>query len=221
MYHQHATLILTGISCRRERDWNVMDTHRVRPLFSLVLVITDVQDLVFYCDLVSQVSAFLQLEMPACDQWFQCLCNLCCEVNSDGLPASPHGKRILQKYQSIHLSESHSSASGASLDDRWATVLTLARQAVSESAGGDVDAITTALFASTISDNGPDIASQPSKLWCSRNQVQQDSPHALTGIGPEVDQLTNSIHMASSKLSPPFCWLSLLLILSVSIHDRP
>ena len=50
-----------------------MDTHHVCPLFSLVLVITDVQDLVFFCDLVSQVSAFLQLEMPAHDQWFQCL----------------------------------------------------------------------------------------------------------------------------------------------------
>ena len=48
MYHQRATLILTGISCRQERDWNVMDTHHVHPLFSLVLVITDVQDLVFF-----------------------------------------------------------------------------------------------------------------------------------------------------------------------------
>ena len=142
------------------------------PYFLLFLSLLICKTLFFFCDLVSQVSAFLQLEMPACDQWFQCLCDLCCEVNSDGLPANPHGKRILQKYWSIHLSESRSSASGANLDDRRATVLTLTCQVVSESAGGDVDAITTALFASTIFDNSPDIASQPSKLWCSCNQFQ-------------------------------------------------
>ena len=90
------------------------------------------------------------------------------------------------------------------IDRLQTTVLTLARQVVSESAGGNVDAITATLFTSTIFDNSPDIASQPSKLWCSSDQFQQDSPLALTRIGPEVDQLANSIHMASSKLSPPF-----------------
>ena len=161
---------------------------------------------ILFLYLISEVYT-CNIQMPARDQWFQCVCPSCCKVGLDGLPTNPHGKRILRKYQADHLAETRNS-SRANSDVCRAAVLGLARQTFSASTSVDADSITAALFSNTLSDNNPDIASQPSKLWCSQDQFPHISPPLSTRIDePDVEGLADSIGRiaVSNKLRPYFC----------------
>ena len=137
--------------------------------------------------------------MPSRDKRYRCYCMVCCEVDHTGTAQNPSGKLQLERHKAIHLRDT-SSLNPPSPDTRRAAVANLALSALSQwgDAELNIDGLSTALFAASFCDNGPDIDSQPSKLWASREEFQTDAPSTNVG-DPDVADVVSAVGRISLK----------------------
>jgi hypothetical protein len=145
--------------------------------------------------------------MPARDQHYQCCCSVCCEVDTNGVAHNPAGKPQLGRYKVIHLRRIARTVQQPPTDVRRAAVVDLVRLALPSNdppaapsparlpLQPDIESLSAALFAATLSDNGPDLNSQPSKLWASRQEYQAEREMFDTHDFPlpDVDVLASAV----------------------------
>ncbi|KAI6133433.1 hypothetical protein EDD16DRAFT_1514567 [Pisolithus croceorrhizus] len=75
-----------------------------------------------------------------------------------------------------------------------AVVESLASSAVSQQGNSDIDSLSAALFASSLCDDGPDLDSQPHKLWASREEFQRVASTDIGDIGvPNISDLVDAV----------------------------
>ena len=149
--------------------------------------------------------------MPTRDKRYRCYCTGCCEVDQTGIAKSPSGKLQLERHKAIHLRET-SSLDPTSSDTRRAAVAQLALSAVSQQGdmGLSADALSATLFAASLCDNGPDIDSQPSKLWASREEFQTNAP--ITKVGdPDITDVVGAVGRISLENMFVVFYCSILL----------
>lgn len=139
--------------------------------------------------------------MPSHDKFYRCYCAECCEADRNGRAGNPAGKLQLERHKAIHLRET--SLDPAISDVRRASVANLALRAISQqddSGNSGIDSLSAALFASSLCDNGPDLDSQPSKLWASREEFQEAASTNTGDIGiPDIGDLVDAVGRISTE----------------------
>ena len=113
--------------------------------------------------------------MPTRDKHYQCYCTGCCEVDQTGTAKNPLGKLQLERHKAIHLRDT--SSLDPTPDVCRAAVANLALSAISQQGDteSNIDSLSAGLFAASLCDNGPDLVSQPSKLWALCEEFQKDA----------------------------------------------
>jgi hypothetical protein len=102
-------------------------------------------------------------------------------------------------HRAIHLAEIR--RLGQVPHERMSAVLDLAHESVEESSSpqGAMDALNAAMFVRSVHDDGPDIDTQPSKLWTSRQEFQSDilSTTVEDVHTPDIGQLVDAVQRIS------------------------
>ena len=139
--------------------------------------------------------------MPSRDKFYRCYCAECCEADRNGRAGNPAGKLQLERHKAIHLRET--SLDPAISDVHRASVANLALRAISQqddSGNSGIDSLSAALFASSLCDNGPDLDSQPSKLWASHEEFQEAASTNTGDIGiPNIGDLVDAVGRISTE----------------------
>jgi len=114
-------------------------------------------------------------------------------MDQTGTAKNPLGKLQLERHKAIHLRDT-SSLDPATPDARRAAVANLALSAVSQQGDteSNFDSLSAALFAASLCDNGPDLDSQPSKLWASREEFQKDASSINVGE-PDIANVIGAV----------------------------
>ncbi|KAI6097736.1 hypothetical protein EV401DRAFT_1895430 [Pisolithus croceorrhizus] len=130
--------------------------------------------------------------MPPRDKLYRCYCPACCEVDQSGTAGNSTGKLQLVRHKAIHLRETTSLDPSSHVPQ--AVVESLASSAVSQQGNSDIDSLSAALFASSLCDDGPDLDSQPHKLWASREEFQRVASTDIGDIGvPNISDLVDAV----------------------------
>jgi hypothetical protein len=172
--------------------------------------------------------------MPARDQHFRCFCSVCCEVGDDGVANNPAGKPQLERFKHIHLRKLAHPYHEPVSDLHRAAVSDIAGQVISSADPSsvpsperptpqpDIEALSAALLAATLSDKGPDLDSQPSKLWASRQEYQtQRAAHGNNDFPlPDVGDLVSAIGRISLANMYVPCQIFLMSILIFGLRQR-
>ena len=137
--------------------------------------------------------------MPTRDKHYQCYCTGCCEVDQTGMAKNPPGKLQLERHKAIHLRDT-SSLDLATPDAHRAAVANLALGIISQRGGteSNIDSLSAALFAASLCDNGPDLDSQPSKLWALREEFQKDATNTNVGV-LDITDVVGAVGRISSE----------------------
>ncbi|KIM55557.1 hypothetical protein SCLCIDRAFT_98339, partial [Scleroderma citrinum Foug A] len=140
--------------------------------------------------------------MPTRDKHYRCYCTGCCEVDQTGMAKNPPGKLQLERHKAIHLRDT-SSLDPATPDACRAAVANLALGIISQQGGTElnIDSLSAALFAASLCDNGPDLDSQPSKLWASREEFQKDATNTNVGVLDITDVIGAVGQISSENMS--------------------
>ena len=130
--------------------------------------------------------------MPTHDKHYQCYCMGCCEVDQTGTAKNPLRKLQLERHKAIHLRDT--SSLDPTPDVCHATVANLALSAVSQQGDmeSNIDSLSTVLFAALLCNNGPDLVSQPSKLWASHEEFQKDASSTKVG-DPDISDVVAAV----------------------------
>ena len=130
--------------------------------------------------------------MPTRDKHYRCYCTGCCEVDQTGTAKNPLGKLQLERHKAIHLHDT--SSLDPTPDVRCAAVANLALSAVSQQGDteSNIDSLSAALFVDSLCDNGPDLVSQPSKLWALREEFQKDASSTKVG-DPDISDVVAAV----------------------------
>jgi len=142
--------------------------------------------------------------MPAKNTTFRCLCSRCCEVDEEGVAHNQSGKLIPMANKAAHLQRVQSRISTSS-EQRQQAVETLVREEMEQLTSRDaVDAIGARVFTLTLTDEGPDLSSQTSKLWTSREDFQHNvNSHAPTDVvTPSLNDLAESFTRLAINSNP-------------------
>ena len=112
---------------------------------------------------------------------------------------NPPGKLQLERHKAIHLRDM-SSLDPATPDACRAAVANLALGIISQQGGTElnIDSLSAALFAASLCDNGPDLDSQPSKLWASREEFQKDATNTNVGV-LDITDVVGAVGWISSE----------------------
>ena len=142
--------------------------------------------------------------MPARSATFRCLCSRCCEVDEEGVAHNPSGKLISVAHKVAHLQRVQSRL-GISSEQRQQAVETLAREEMERNISREAaDSLGARVFALTLTDEGPDLSSQASKLWTSREDFQQNvnAPPPTDVIAPSLNDLAESFTRLAINSTP-------------------
>lgn len=139
--------------------------------------------------------------MPARDKFYRCHCGVCCEEDESGNPKNPMGKLQLEIHRALHEDTSTSLENSF----RRAAVASLSLQTIQQghamtvSCKMSVDDLANALFSATLCDDGPDLDTQPNKLWAPQAEVQNCIAGETPAAGEilDVEELVDAIGQIS------------------------
>ena len=117
---------------------------------------------------------------------------------------NPSGKLISVAHKVAHLQRVQSRL-GISSEQRQQAVETLAREEMERNISREAaDSLGARVFALTLTDEGPDLSSQASKLWTSREDFQQNVnvPPPTDVIAPSLNDLAESFTRLAINSTP-------------------
>ena len=146
------------------------------------------------------IHAHLKLPgMPARSATLCCLCSRCYEVDKEGVVHNPSRKLISVAHKVAHLQRVQSRLSISSEQHQQA-VETLAWEEMEWNISREAaDSLGGRVCTLTLTDEGPDLSSQASKLWTSCEDFQQNvnAPPPIDVIAPLLNDLAESFtHLA-------------------------
>lgn len=144
--------------------------------------------------------------MPARNTTFRCLCSHCCEVDEEGVAHNKSGRLIPMANKAAHLQCVQLRLSASSEQCQQA-VETLVRKEMEQiTSHNAIDSLGTHMFALTLTDEGPDLSSQASKLWTSHEDFQHNvnSPPPTKVIAPSLSNLAESFTCLAINSIPSY-----------------